>query len=250
MINNCDCVEGMSSIEDNSIDFVFVDPPYAITANKEDTTLNWEAVWFELERICKPVSAIAITASQPFTSDVVSTKRDCFKHEWIWIKNRGSNFLNTKREPMKEHESVLIFSFGKWKYNRIMEDRSPEGYNRSKMPLKSKTNSKNYGSISDMKQTYIGEKRVPRSHQFFKTAAGKVKTKHPTQKPVDLVEYFIKTYSDEGDRVLDFCMGSGTTGVAACNQSRKFVGFELREEYFQIAKERIDQAKFVTEAEV
>lgn len=237
-----DCLEKMAEIPDGSVDLVLTDPPYGTTACKWDSIVPLEPMWKQLKRIIKPNGAIVMTASQPFTSALVMSNPDMFKHEWVWLKNRGSNFLNTKREPMKEHESVLVFAAGKYMFNRQMEDRAPNGYTRSKMPLKMKTNSENYGKIEGMPQTYIGEKRVPRSYQHFKTAAGKVKTSHPTQKPVALMEYLIKTYTNPGDTVLDFTMGSGTTGVACVNLGRKFMGIERDDKYFGIAGCRIIEA--------
>ncbi len=235
-----DCLEKMQEIPDGSVDMVLADPPYGTTACKWDTVIDLERMWEQLKRIVKPNGAIVMTASQPFSSALVMSNPDMFRHEWVWIKNRGSNFLNTKREPMKEHETVLVFSRGSWVFNRQMEERSENGFTRAKMPLSNKTQSENYGKMTGLEQHYIGEMRVPRSYQKFKTVAGKQKTKHPTQKPVALMEYLIKTYTNEGETVLDFAMGSGTTGVACKNLNRNFIGIELDPGYFKIAKERIE----------
>ena len=161
-----------------------------------------------------------------------------FKHEWIWIKNRGSNFANTVREPMKEHESILIFSKGGWTYNKQMQERSESGLNRVKYTFENQiSNSSNYRKF-DKPNRNQGELRVPSSYQKFNIEVGK----HPTQKPVALLEYLIKTYSNEGDTILDNTMGSGSTGVAAINTNRNFIGIEKEESYFNIAQERINEA--------
>lgn len=229
----------MATLPDQCIDLVLTDPPYGTTACKWDSVIPLEPMWEQLKRITKPRAAIVLTASQPFTSALISSNYAMFKHEWVWIKNRGSNFLNTKREPMKEHEQLVVFAGKQWVFNRQMEERSEQGYNRAKMPLSNKTQSENYGKMTGLEQHYIGEKRVPRSYQHFKTAAGKVKTKHPTQKPVDLMAYMVKTYSDENAVVLDFAMGSGTTGVACKQLNRSFIGIEKEREYVKIARERL-----------
>jgi site-specific DNA-methyltransferase (adenine-specific) len=165
-----------------------------------------------------------------------------FKHEWIWIKNRGSNFANTVREPMKEHETVLIFSKGGWTYNKQMQERTETGSERAKYNVRLDSNSSNYRKF-DVQETYtLSEMRCPSSWQKFNIENGL----HPTQKPVALLEYLIRTYTNEGETVLDNCMGSGSTGVACINTNRKFIGIELNEEYFNIAKNRINKVNIET----
>jgi site-specific DNA-methyltransferase (adenine-specific) len=151
----------------------------------------------------------------------------------------GSNFANTVREPMKEHESVLVFAEKKWTYNKQMQPRTGGGADRANYGVTFKTNSDNYREFETRENQQLTEMRVPSSWQKFNTAAGNEKTKHPTQKPVALMEYLVKTYSNEGDKVLDFTMESGTTGVAAMNLDRKFIGIELDSNYFEIARSRI-----------
>lgn len=153
-------------------------------------------------------------------------------------KNRGSNFANTVREPMKEHEEILVFSKGKWTYNKQMEERSESGKLRSKYKVEHKTNSSNYRNFETIEHHTISNLRVPSSVQKFNVEVGL----HPTQKPVALMEYLVKTYTNEGDTVLDFTMGSGSTGVACVNTNRNFIGIELDEKYFNIAKERISES--------
>lgn len=234
-----DCLNAMKSIEDETIDLVLADLPYGTTRNKWDSVINLEKLWAEYRRICKPVSAIVLTASQPFTSILTMSNLKEFKHEWIWIKNRGSNFANTVREPMKEHESVLVFSKGKWIYNKQMQERTGGGLSRVKYDFNFTTESENYGNFKGKKDT-LPSLRVPSSWQKFNCEVGL----HPTQKPASLMEYIIKTYSNEGDTVLDNTMGSATTGVACINLKRNFIGIEKDPEYFKIAKNRLMQVLY------
>lgn len=200
--------------------------------------LPLDKLWKEYLRVAKPTAALLFTASQPFTSILVTSNLEMFKSEWIWIKNRGSNFANTVREPMKEHESVLMFSRGKWTYNKQMQERTGSGGDRVKYDVAFKTSSDNYREFEGREHAKLPELRVPSSWQKFNTEVGF----HPTQKPVGLMEYLIKTYSNEGDTVLDNCMGSGTTGVACANLKRKFIGIEKEEKYFSLATKRIESA--------
>ena len=208
-----DCLKLMNNIADGSVDMVMADPPYGTTACKWDSIIDLDAMWAHLKRVIKPNGAIVMTASQPFTSALVMSNPEMFRHEWVWIKNRGSNFANTVREPMKEHESVLIFSRGKWVYNRQMQPRTGGGIKLIGSSQTQDTKTENYGKFAG-KDIQLPKLRVPSSWQKFNTACGGEKTKHPTQKPVALMEYLIRTYTNPGETVLDFAMGSGTTGVA------------------------------------
>lgn len=233
-----DCLELMKQIPDGSIDMILCDLPYQITANKWDTCIDFELLWEQYKRVIKSNGIIALNASQPFTSKLILSNLPMYKHEWIWIKNRGSNFANTVREPMKEHESVVIFSNGKWTYNKQMQQRTGGGLDRVKYSFENQTaHSDNYRKFSKPNRNQ-GELRVPSSWQKFNVEVGL----HPTQKPVALCEYLIKTYTNEGDVVLDNCMGSGTTGVACVNTGRSFIGMELDPQYFEIAQKRIQEA--------
>ena len=234
-----DCLEVMKDIPDDSVDMVLCDLPYGITANKWDTVIPFDELWKAYKRICKPVSAICLFASQPFSSSLVMSNPTCFKHEWIWIKNRGSNFANTVREPMKEHEHILVFSFGKWIYNKQMQKRTGGGVDRVNYTYNKKVKSSNYRDFSRGIVITNKELRVPSSWQKFNTEVGY----HPTQKPVKLLEYLIHTYTNAGGVVLDNTMGSGSTGVACVNTGRSFIGIELEEKYFEIAKKRIAEAE-------
>ncbi len=235
-IQNGDCFDLMAEMADGSVDLILCDLPYGTTSNKWDSVLPLDKLWAEYERIAKPSAIIALTASQPFTSTLVVSNLKMFRHEWIWIKNRGSNFANTVREPMKEHESVLIFSKGKWTYNKQMQDRTGGGADRVKYNVAFESASTNYREFEGRKENKLPEQRVPSSWQKFNCEVGI----HPTQKPVPLMAYLIRTYSNPGDLVLDNCMGSGTTGIAAIDEDRCFIGIEKDEGYFAKAKDRIE----------
>lgn len=240
---NDDCLVSMGQIPDSSVDAVICDLPYGTTNNKWDTVIPFDPLWSEYWRICKPSAAIVLTASQPFTSLLVSSQLKYFRHEWIWIKNRGSNFANTIREPMKEHESVLVFSKGKWTYNKQMQERTGGGVSRVKTPIKLETSSTNYRDFDRVEVKQFGEMRVPSSWQKFNTEVGL----HPNQKPLLLMEYLVRTYTNKGDAVLDNTMGSGTTGVACMNTGRNFIGIEMDAEYFRKAKERLGNLQRILE---
>jgi len=230
-----DCLDLMSTIESGSVDMILCDLPYGTTACKWDTVIPFEPLWSQYKRVIKKNGAIVLFGSQPFTSALVMSNPSMFRHEWVWIKNRGSNFANTVREPMKEHESVLMFSKGKWTYNKQMQERTGSGADRVKYGVAFKSQSENYREFEGREHQKLPKMRVPSSWQKHNTEVGL----HPTQKPVALCEYLICTYTNEGETVLDNCMGSGTTGVACANTGRKFIGIEKDPKYFQIAHQRI-----------
>lgn len=231
-----DCFEVMEKITAGSIDMILADLPYGTTQNKWDSVLPFEKLWKEYWRIGKPNVTIVLTASQPFSSMLVMSQKEYFKHEWIWLKNRGSNFANTVREPMKEHESVLVFSKGNWTYNKQMQERTGSGADRVKYSFNTTTETSNYGKIGKPNERQ-GELRVPSSWQKFNVEVGL----HPTQKPVSLFEYLIKTYTNEGEKILDNTAGSGTTAIAAMNTNRKWICIEKDEDYYNKAIERIEK---------
>jgi len=230
-----DCLERMKEIPDCSVDMILTDPPYGTTACKWDSVIPLEPMWDQLKRIIKPNGAIVMTASQPFTSVLVVSNLKMFKYEWIWEKDGGSNFATVKYQPMKEHESVLIFGKGKTTYNQIKQERI--GSRKGKETTTKTNGNKNgvYGDFNKSDEYKVDELRCPRSIQRFNRERGL----HPTQKPVALMEYLIRTYTNEGETVLDFTMGSGTTGVACVNLGRSFIGIEMDENYFNIASDRI-----------
>jgi DNA modification methylase len=237
-----DCLELMKDISAGSIDMVLTDPPYGTTACKWDSVIPFEPMWEQLKRITKSNGAIVLTASQPFTSSLVVSNFSMFRYDWTWKKNKSTGFLNANKMPLRNKEDILVFY------------KKPPTYNPQKTfghkPVNSFT--KNTSDGDTLGKTQLGLKgggsteRFPTCVQEFavvnqdgSSSEGK---HHPTQKPVALMEYLIKTYTNEGDTVLDFTMGSGTTGVACKNLNRDFIGIELDPEYFKIAQDRIAQA--------
>jgi len=234
-----DCLEKMKDIPDGSIDMILCDLPYGTTACKWDTIIPFEPLWEQYKRIIKDNGAIVLTASQPLTSALVMSNIKMFKYEWIWEKSIGANPLLCKKQPMKYHENILVFANGKTIYNPQMT----KGKMRDKRPkmFGNKKDENWGGAMREIKGIEnINDDYYPRSYQYFSNADQKNKT-HPTQKPVALFEYLIKTYTNEGDTVLDNCMGSGTSGVACGNLNRNFIGIELDLEYFKIAEKRINE---------
>ena len=221
------------------VDCVITDLPYNLTSNKWDNIIPFDEMWERINKICKQNSVQCFTCSQPFTSHLLLSNENNFRHEWIWKKNRGSNFANTIREPMKEHEEILVFSKGKWTYNKQMEERSENGKKRANYLVEHTSKSVNYRDFEGREKHKISDLRVPSSVQKFNVEVGL----HPTQKPLSLMEYLVKTYTNEGDLVLDFTMGSGTTGEACGNLGRDFIGIELDKKYFDIAVNRLSKFK-------
>lgn len=236
-----DCLIIMPKIKSNSVDMVLADLPYGTTACKWDAIISFDQLWEQYERIVKPNGAIVFTSSQPFTSALVMSKPKWFRHEWIWKKNRGSNFALLKWQPFKEHESVLVFSKETANYYPIMEERSANGKSRCAYTFNNKVTSETinnqtfYNQDGD-RRTLDKNLRNPSSVQNFNTEVGL----HPTQKPLKLFEYLIQTYTKKYDVVMDNTMGSGTTGLACRNLHRNFIGIEKDENYFKIAERRIN----------
>ena len=234
-IYNEDCLEGMKRIPDKSVDMILCDLPYGTTARKWDTIIPFDTLWEQYERIIKDGGAIVLTASQPFTSALIMSNPKLFKHAWVWNKRFGANFAVAKYQPMKIHEDVVVFAKGRCNYY-------PQKTKREK-PIKMGKNRVVSGSVNlkYAKDEYKGkvyDEKNPESILFFDTRK-EGKKNHPTQKPVALFEYLIRTYTNENETVLDNCMGSGTTAIACINTNRNFIGFELDETYFNLANERI-----------
>lgn len=218
---------------------VITDPPYGMTDSSWDTAPNVASMWRML-KANRPAAVFILTASQPFTSAVVLGNEKDFRVEWIWEKNAGSNFGTVKWQPMKEHESVLVFASKSPHYSPQMQERAPSGLARTKYQQNYDTKPDAYSGIKGkIIDAEVPELRYPRSIQKFNRERGL----HPNQKPVALIEYFVRTYTKPGDTVLDPYMGSGTTGVAAVKLGRKFIGIELDAKYFDIAKKRIEDAQ-------
>lgn len=229
-----DCLDLMSDIPDKSIDMVCCDMPYGVTACKWDFVLPLDIIWRHYERIVKDNGAIVLFASQPFTSFLVMSNFKWYKHHWVWIKEKGTGFQVAKYRPMMKTEDIITFSKKTVKYNPQMIKRDkPIKYKYPK--IKSKSNPiANYNN-----KTIISHHKYPENTLTIKTERGL----HSTQKPVALIEYLIKTYTNKNDTILDNCMGSGTTGVACKNLKRNFIGIELDGKYFNVAKQRIENHK-------
>ena len=229
-----DCLELMSQIPDGSVDAIICDLPYGTTACKWDTIIPFEPLWAHYKRVIKPNGAIVLFGSQPFTSALVMSNVDMFKYQWVWDKvNRPTGHLNVKKQPMRQTEDVLVFYAAQCTYNPQMTQGTPYRATGSKK-------SDNYGAQVTSTTICDDGMRYPRN--LLAIAAderGTVGRIHPTQKPVALLEYLIKTYTNEGYAVLDNCMGSGTCGTACLNTGRRFIGIEKDEAYFNIAKNRI-----------
>ena len=227
-----DCREILSSV--GVVAAVMTDPPYGMTDASWDTAPNVAAMWRML-KAGRDDAVFILTASQPFTSAVVLGNEKDFRVEWIWEKNAGSNFGTVKSVPMKEHESVLVFAKTQPFYSPVMEQRAPSGAARVKTIVNYNSQPEAYGGFTGTASSMRPDLRFPRSIQKFNRERGL----HPNQKPVGLIEYFLRTYTKEGDTVLDPYMGSGTTGVACKNLGRKFIGVEIEPRYFDVARARI-----------
>lgn len=230
-IKQGDCLELMKDIPDGSIDMILCDLPYGTTRNKWDSIIPLNPLWEQYERVIKDNGAIVLTAQTPFDKVLGVSNLKLLKYEWIWQKEAGTGFLNAKKMPLKDHENILVF------YKKL-----PTYNPQMRTGFKPYTTTKghhgtNYGADKGATTSSNGE-RYPLTIMKFSRDANKL---HPTQKPVALFEYLIKTYTNEGDLVLDNCMGSGTTAVACKNTNRNFIGFELDETYFNIAKERLNE---------
>lgn len=230
-----DCLDRMKEIPDGSVGMVLTDPPYGTTACKWDSIIPLEPMWAQLKRIIKPNGAIVMTASQPFTTTLIASNMNMFKYVWQWKKSNLTNFLNSKKQPLRCFEDVVLFCGGQSTYNPQMIETGSR-----KVSRRVGTKTSVYGK-ADKETFYDSSSRYPTQLiEIPNRTDGKL---HPTQKPVALMEYLIKTYTNEGETVLDFTMGSGTTGVACVSLNRNFIGIELDESYFNIAQERISVAQ-------
>ena len=235
MINlyNDDCLKVLPKIKEETIDFVLTDIPYGTTNCKWDNVIPFDEMWNELKRVIFDNSCVALFGSEPFSSRLRLSNLNCYKYDWYWQKEKGFGFLNSKKQPLRNIETISCFYKKQCKYFPQMEKGKPY--------LKKNKPNKNKGITNEYTEPWTKSDglRFPQHLISFKKATGL----HPTQKPVALLEYLIKTYTDENDTVLDFTMGSGSTGVACKNLNRNFIGIELDTEYFNIAKKRIDEVQ-------
>ena len=233
-----DCLELMKNIHDGSVDLVLTDPPYGTTACKWDSVIPFEPMWEQLNRIIKPNGAICLFGSEPFSSALRMSNIKNYRYDWIWCKEKPSNFALAKKNPLKYHENISIFYNKFATYNPQMTVGKPN--HSVGKGIRRKENESNFNSKIVTNKT--DGMKYPKSVLFFNREP---RPTHPTQKPVDLLEYLIKTYTNEGETVLDFTMGSGSTGVACINTGRRFIGMELEKGYFDIACNRIAEAQGV-----
>jgi site-specific DNA-methyltransferase (adenine-specific) len=234
-IYNDDCLKVHSKIEDDSVDMILVDLPYGTTACEWDSIIPMELLWQQYNRIAKENAAMIFTGSQPFTTMLAASNIKNFRYEWIWEKPQGTNPFNAKVMPLKSHENVLVFYRKKPLYNPQMESGVPYSGFKSNTA----TIGEVYGNAKSVHRDNPEGTRYPKTILRFKQEKGL----HPTQKPVALMEYLIKTYTNAGDTVLDSTMGSGTTGIACLNIERKFIGVEKDKKHFDVAEKRLVDLK-------
>lgn len=232
-IYNEDCIDGMKRIPDKSIDAIICDLPYGTTRNKWDCIIPLDKLWEQYKRIIKDKGAIVLFAQCPFDKVLGASNLKMLRYEWIWQKDTGTGFLNANLMPLKDHENILVFYKNLPTYNPQMKEGKP--YYRKRLSASS-----NYGKVQDVTITDNKGFRYPTTIINFPRDTDKL---HPTQKPLALISYLIQTYTNEGDLVLDNCMGSGTTAVACTELKRNFIGFELDKGYYDIAIKRLDKAR-------
>jgi site-specific DNA-methyltransferase (adenine-specific) len=226
-----ECLEMMAEIPDNSIDMVLVDLPYGTTACKWDSIIPFDKLWEHYYRVCKENAAMVFTSVQPFTTSLIASNINDYRYEWIWEKPQGTNPMSAKVMPLKNHENIAVFYRKKPTYNPQMWYSTPySGFSSETAKI-----GEVYNSAKSKHRDNPDGSRYPKTIIKCKQDKGL----HPTQKPLELMQYLVKTYTDLGDTVLDNTMGSGTTGVAALNLNRNFIGIELDKDYFEIAKARI-----------
>jgi DNA modification methylase len=242
---NDDCLKVLPTIPDKSIDLILTDPPYGTSACKWDSIIPFDKMWLQLQRIVKENKPVILFGSEPFSSYLRTSNIEWFKYDWIWEKQRGSNFLNYKYQPSKNYEIISVFSNGATSFvkNNFNCPYNPQMINGTPYEMK-----QGKGGDAVVREgsrtgkniiTKNNGTRYPNAIQKFNSDKEKL---HPTQKPVALLEYLIKTYTNENDTVLDFTMGSGSTGVACKNTNRNFIGIEMDKNYFDIAKNRIESS--------
>lgn len=242
-----DCLELMKDIPDESVDIILCDLPYGTTACKWDTIIPFEPLWEQYERVIKDNGAIVLTGQEPFSSHLRMSNIKDYRYDWKWDKVVGSNFINAKRMPLKVYEDVMIFYKRQPTYNPQMVLREEKNF---RVSGKSGNNSNRVNGVKQLSGVASDKMKYPTNKIKINRLEKELNSKHvihPTQKPVALFEYLIKTYTNEGETVLDNCMGSGTTGVACKNLNRKFIGMELDEKYFNIAKDRVENHVVVKE---
>lgn len=244
-----DCLEKMKEIPDKSIDMVLCDPPFGTTACKWDSVIPFEPMWLELRRITKEIAPILLFGSEPFSSNLRASNLAAFKYDWVWDKGVSGSFVQAKVMPLKTHEMVSVFSFGKkhpYYQPQMVKHDKPRRVGATNSD-KTRTGTIPIRGDQSVIENKVYQDAYPKSIIYFSPRADRERGLHPTQKPTAFLEYLIKTYTLSGDSVLDFTMGSGSTGVAAKQLGRSFIGIEREPEYFEIAKRRIESAEINTD---
>ena len=248
-----DCIEQMKTIKSGSVDAIITDPPYGTTACKWDSVIDFSLMWEQLNRIIKPNGAIVLFGSEPFSSALRMSNIKNYKYDWVWEKNQAGNISASKTQPMKYHEVISVFYSKKTTFNKQMIERSEGGKKRVKQAIDNniewKPTFKELNGVERLDKKYKSDKytielKNPSSIIYHKKDSYGKNHYHPTQKPVALMEYLIKTYTNENETVLDFTMGSGSTGVACQNTNRNFIGIEKDNKYFEIATNRIKENEY------
>jgi len=234
------CLELMKEIPDGSVDAVICDPPYGTTACKWDSVIPLDLMWAQLKRVIKLNGAIVLFGSEPFSSALRMSNIKMYKYDWVYEKTNAKGFLSAKRMPLRSHENISVFYFKQPTYSP-QKWVMPEHLRTKRKSATRKNTGDVYGNGEITRRDDDGS-RHPTSVIGFSNRTGRTGNYHPTQKPIALMEYLIKTYTNEGETVLDFTMGSGTTGVACVNTDRKFIGIEMDEGYFKIAEDRLNDA--------
>nr|DAF07544.1 MAG TPA: adenine-specific methyltransferase [Caudoviricetes sp.] len=240
-----DCLELMKDIQDGSVDMILCDLPYGTTASAWDKVIQSDKLWKQYRRIIKPRGAIVLFASGRFTNKLINSQDKIYRYKWIWIKNKPGNFVNANNRPMTGYEEICVFSDGITANTKHLERKmvyNPQGLVEVNKVIKQ--SDKKFGTMAGKRpsQTRVTFQKFTNYPNDVLRFDVEKKPQHPTQKPVPLLEYLIKTYTNEGESVLDNCMGSGSTGVACANLNRSFVGMELDHDYFKIAEQRINEA--------
>ena len=237
-IYNMDCLEGMKQIPDGSIDAIICDLPYGTTACAWDSIIPFDQLWEQYKRIVKPNAPIVLFGSEPFSSYLRLSNIEWYKYDWIWLKERGTGFARANNQPMRRNENVSVF-YNKQPFYDWKGDKLERPYTHALPISKSDSDCVGNSNLKDGKRVYQ-QYEYAHKDNILEFARDMDESWHPTQKPVDLLRYLIRTYSNEGDTILDNCMGSGTTAVACIKEKRHFIGFELNKEYYDKACQRID----------
>jgi len=238
IIYNMDCLEGMKKLPDKCIDLVLTDPPYGKTACKWDFIIPLDEMWKQLKRIIKTNGAILIFGIEPFSSFLRISNINQYKYDWVWQKDKATNHLNAKKMPMRRNELISVFYEKQCLYKPQLVKKNP---NNIRPPTTKRTQAENYGSMITKSERQIPiDMSYPNETLKFRGCFGdKGKSIHPTQKPVKLIKYLINTYTNENQIILDFTIGSGTTAIACLELNRKYIGYEINKEYFDISQKRI-----------